>query len=102
MISKIKLGGSEFRFIMKDNFRDKIADTDNFWDIEGMLPEKKPSHRFSHDTSTVEIKLSGEDDTERGQIIPLDNRHPGGTSPLPKNSKKSRLPWREKRSGTQR
>lgn len=79
MISKIKLGGSEFRFIMKDNFRDKIADTDNFWDIEGMLPEKKPSHRFSHDTSTVEIKLSGEDDTERGQIIPLDNRHPGGT-----------------------
>ncbi len=63
---------------MKDNFRDKIADTDSFWDIEGMLPEKKSARRFSCDTSTVEICLSGEEAAERGQAIPPDSRPRAG------------------------
>ncbi|MBQ4065902.1 MAG: TerB N-terminal domain-containing protein [Clostridia bacterium] len=56
---------------MKDSYNDKIARTDNFWDMDGLLPEKKPRRTFSKDTNTVEIPVPGSAPVrEGGEAIP--------------------------------
>ncbi len=54
---------------MSERFHDRINDTDGFWDIDDMLPEKKQGKRFSYDTDTVEISL-GEHAEQLTQPIP--------------------------------
>ncbi len=56
---------------MKDDRRDKIKRTDDFWDMDGLLPEKKPRRTFSHDVDTVEIPVPGSAPVkEGGEAIP--------------------------------
>ena len=43
---------------MKNPYNDKITRTDDFWDMDGLLPEKKARRAFSSDTDTVEISVS--------------------------------------------
>jgi len=43
---------------VKNSYNDKITRTDDFWDMDGLLPEKKVRRAFSSDTDTVEIAVS--------------------------------------------
>ena len=43
---------------MKNTDNDKITRTDDFWDLDGLLPERKPRRQVSSDTDTVTVTLS--------------------------------------------
>ncbi len=56
---------------MKDDRSDKIKRTDDFWDMDGLLPERKPRRTFSRDVDTVEISLPGSSPVKAGgEAIP--------------------------------
>lgn len=50
---------------------DRIAQNDAFWDIDDMLPARKPTRRFSHDVDTVEIAVDPRP-SAGGEAIPRD------------------------------
>jgi len=56
---------------MKNPYNDKITRTDDFWDMDGLLPERKSRRIFSNDIETVEIAVPGSAPAkECGETIP--------------------------------
>ncbi len=53
----------------EDRTADKIKDTDSFWDIDLMMPEKRIKKRFSSDTDTVRVDFGG-GEGEGGEVVP--------------------------------
>ncbi len=54
----------------KHDPRDRLAENDAFWDIDRMLPERKPPRRFSDDTEAVTVPLERDASERDGQPIP--------------------------------
>jgi len=51
-------------------YHDKITRTDDFWDMDGLLPERKSRPTFSRDTDTVEVAVPGSASQDGGEAIP--------------------------------